>query len=304
MVAFFMKYFTHFLRVFIGLIFIVSGLAKLYPVEPFEYIFIELGVTNWSLIPFIARFVIAFELFIGLSIIANIWLKNKVYYLAQGSLLVFTVYLIYLFLTKGNHVDCGCFGDLIKLSPAESIIKNVVLMAVLFFIPRQQQFLFKVNTAMGFIILSSIAFPVILNPIGFHNIQGTEVNQKVNLSGLPNSYKTNQKVDFSKGKKVIAFFSYKCSHCINAARKFGLLNNEQKIGNLYFVVGSKKEKGLIKFIEQTNTSFPMIWMNDDSFFKYAGGRLPAIVYIENGVMKKNWYGDLFDVNDIRQHFTD
>ena len=105
-----MKYFYHILRIIVGLVFIVSGLAKLYPIEPFENIFIDLGISNWTLAPFMARLVIAFEIFLGAAIVFSLWLKNKVYFLAQGTLLFFTGYLIYLLFTKGNNVDCGCFG--------------------------------------------------------------------------------------------------------------------------------------------------------------------------------------------------
>ena len=64
------------LRILIGIVFIVSGLAKLYPIEPFEIVFVDLGISNWIAASIIARLVIVFELFLGLSIIFNFWLKN------------------------------------------------------------------------------------------------------------------------------------------------------------------------------------------------------------------------------------
>ncbi len=242
-----MKIINHIIRIIIGLVFIVSALAKLFPIEPFEIVFVDLGVANWLIAPFLARFIIAVELFLGLSILFNVWLKNKIYYLTQASLLIFTVYLIYLLITKGNNVDCGCFGSFLSLSPI--------------------------------------------------------VNKPIDFSELPPLYKTNQKVDFSKGKKVVAFLSYHCEHCINATSKLVLLDKEQKINNLYLIIGSKKEKGLLEFLEKTKPNFPFIWMNDDTFYKYSGGRLPAIIYMEDGVMKKKWYGELFDVDDISLYFT-
>ena len=297
-----MKYFYHILRILVGLTFIISALAKLFPIEPFENTFIELGVSNWAIAPFLARFVIAFELFLGFSILFNIWVKNKIYYLAQATLIFFTSYLVYLLVTKGNNVDCGCFGSLIELSPIESIIKNVLLMICLFFVPRQY---YKYGDSYIFttILALSISLPILINPIGIHNVQGIEVDEKIDFIGLPPLYKQNTKVNFSKGEKIVAFLSYKCSHCINATKKFVLLDKEKKVTNLYLVVGSKKEEGLLNFIDETKPHFPIIWMNDDSFFSYAGGKLPAIIYIEDGVMKKKWFGDLFDVEDISKYFT-
>jgi len=74
------------------------------------------------------------------------------------------------------------------------------------------------------------------------------------------------------------------------------LRNQKKI-----ITFKEKEKGLLEFIEKTKPDFPIIWMDNDDFFKYSGGRLPAIVYIEDGVIKKKWFGDLFDVEDIRKY---
>jgi len=297
-----MTYFYHILRILVGLVFIISGIAKLYPIEPFENTFIELGVSNWLFVPFLARFIIILELFLGLSIIFNLWLKNKVYYLAQSVLVFFTAYLVFLLITKGNDIDCGCFGSLIELSPTVSIVKNFAMIIALLFIPRQyHNHGHVVKISFVLILTTSITLPLVLNPIGIHNIQGTEVNEKIDFSGLPPLYKTNKQVDFSKGKKVVAFFTHKCPHCINASRKFVLLNNKQQINNLYFVIGAKYEEGLLKFIEDTSPKFPIIWVADDTFFKYSGGRLPAIVYLENGVIKKKWFGDLFDVDEIKMY---
>ena len=292
----------HIIRILVGLVFVWSGLAKLFPIEPFENIFIDIGISNWLIAPFLARFIIAFELFLGISIIFNAWLKHIIYYFTQLSLGVFTVYLVYLLVTKGNQVDCGCFGSFLSLSPIASIIKNIILMGMVFIVGRK-------NKSWGnkwlSLLFLTIAFTstFLLNRVGLHNIQGIEVNKEVDFSELPGLYRTNEKVNFSKGKKIIAFLSYKCKHCINASHKLVLIDKKQKITNLYFVIGSEKEKGLKEFLEKTKPDFPVIWMNDDTFFKYSGGRLPAIIYMEKGVMKKKWFGELFDVDDISQYFS-
>jgi len=291
---------NHIIRIFVGLVFILSGFAKLYPIEPFELIFIDLGVANFMLAPFLARFIIAFEIFLGLSIVFNIWIKNIIYNLTQGSLIFFTIYLVFLLITQGNDVDCGCFGSLLVLTPVESIIKNVILIVALFFVKRRYYSRGLWWAPILFVIVASIS-TFSLNRIGLHNLQGIEVDEKIDFSGLPTLYKTNEQVDFSKGKKMVAFFTWTCPHCINASRKFVTLNEQQKINNLYVVIGSKKEAGLLEFIEKTNCDFPTIWMTGDEFFKYSGGRLPAIVYVEYGVIKKKWFGDLFDVDEVKQY---
>ena len=295
-----MKYFYTILRILVGLTFIVSGLAKLFPIETFENTFVELGISNWLLVPFMARGIIAFEFFLGFSIVFSLWLKNKVYYTTQTTLFLFTAYLIYLLVVDGNDADCGCFGDWLTLSPWESIAKNMIMIISLYFIPRQYHRT-GVSWGVTIILAVSLSLPILLNPIGLHNVQGIDVDEKVDFSGLPNLYKSDKKVDFSKGNELVAFFSYKCSHCINASRKFVSINKNQEITNLYYVIGSKNEEGLLDFIQETNPEFPIIWMSDDVFFRYSGGKLPAIVYLENGVIKKKWFGDLFDVDELKEY---
>lgn len=297
-----MNLLNHIFRIIVGLVFILSGVSKLYPIEPFEIIFVDLGVANFLFAPFLARFIIAFEIFLGLSIIFNSWFKDVIYKLTLASLLIFTIYLIYLLIAQGNDVDCGCFGSFLALTPIQSIVKNVILILLLLFVKRRFHTYGRLVWILPLVFLTiSFSATFLLNRVGLHNLQGAEVNEKVDFSGLPTQYKTNQKVDFSKGKKMVAFFTWKCPHCINAARKFAFLNKQTKITNLYIVIGSKNESGLLEFIEKTKYDFPTIWMKDDEFFKYSGGRLPAIVYIEEGTIKKKWFGDLFDVEEMRQY---
>jgi hypothetical protein len=290
---------NHILRIIVGLIFVLSGLAKLYPIEPFEIIFVDLGVSNFLWAPFLARFIIGFELFLGLSILFNTWLKDIVYKLALISLGVFTAYLIFLLVTVGNDVDCGCFGSFLKLSPIASILKNAVLIVLLLFVKRRYH-----NSGVLFYLpilffILSISSTFLLNRVGLHSLQGIEVNEKVDYSKLPNIYQNNEKVNFSHGKKMIAFFSNSCSHCINASRKFASIGKQTTINNLYYVVGAKTDSSLNDFLAISENTFPVIWMKTDAFFKYSGGRLPAIVYLEDGVIKKKWFGDLFDVDEVK-----
>jgi len=295
-----MNFLNHILRIIVGLVFILSGLAKLYPIEPFEIIFIDLGLSNWLLAPFIARFIIAFEIALGLCIVFDVWIKNIVYKVTLGSLALFTIYLIYLLLTKGNSVDCGCFGSFLALTPVESIIKNVVLIILLLLIKRRHYNYGFINWLFIPFLVIAFTSTFLLNRVGLQNAQGVELNQEIDYSEFPALYKINQKIDFTKGEKVIAFFSVGCSHCESAAHKLAYLKSKYEIDNLYIVLGSKEEKNIQPFIDKTKIDYPIIWINSDVFFKYSGGRLPAFVYLEEGVLKKKWTGEFFKVEEIEE----
>ena len=99
-----------------GAVFIYSGWTKMFPIEPFEYTFVDLGFINWQVAPFIARVLIGFEFLIGVFLLFNINLKLT-YKIAIGTLVVFCIYLVLLIIIVGNKGNCGCFGDTIKMTP-------------------------------------------------------------------------------------------------------------------------------------------------------------------------------------------
>lgn len=299
-----MNFINHILRIIVGLVFILSGLAKLFPIEPFEIIFVDLGVSNWLLAPFIARFIIAFEIFLGLSIVFNNWIKNIVYYVALYSLGVFTAYLIYLLITKGNDVDCGCFGSFLALTPVESIIKNVVLIIMLLIIKRRYHTYGTLKWLPILFLAIAFTSTFLLNRVGLQNAQAIELNEAVDYSELPPLYPKGDKIDFTKGDKIVAFLSVSCEHCKSAAHKLTYLKSQHKIDNLYIVIGSKEEKNIQPFLDETKIDFPLIWINNDSFFKYSGGRLPAFTYIEEGTLKKKWTGEFFKVEELEELLVD
>ena len=295
-----MKILNHILRIIVGLVFILSGLAKLFPIEPFEIIFVDLGVSNWLIAPFVARFIIAFEITLGLCIVFDLWIKNIIYKISLASLGVFTAYLIYLLITKGNDADCGCFGSFISLTPIESIIKNVILILLLLLIKRRHHHYGIVNWLIIPFLAIGFTSTFLLNRVGLQNSLATEINMEVNYSGLPGLYKSGEKVDFTAGDKIVVYLSYSCPHCESVAHKLSYLQTQYEIDNMYIVLGCKYEKNIQPFLDKTEIDFPMIWISGDEFFKYSGPRLPAIVYLKNGVLKKRWTGEFFKVEELEE----
>ena len=296
---------NHILRIAVGLVFIISGLAKLFPIEPFEIIFVDLGISNWLIAPFIARFIIALEIFLGLCIIFDIWIKDIIYKVTLGFLAVFMAYLIYLLILKGNAVDCGCFGSLIAMTPLESLIKSIVLVLLLLVIKKRYHTYGLVWKLIPLLFLGmAFSSTFLLNRVGLQNVQGIELNEAVDYSGFPTLYKTDKKVDFTKGKKILVYLSVSCSHCESAAHKLTYLKKQYEINNLIIAIGSREEKNIESFLNKTKLDYPIIWFNDDHFFKYSGGKLPAIVYLEEGTLKKKWTGEFFKVEEIEELIKD
>lgn len=123
------------LRVFIATMFIYSGISKLDPIYGFEKQLIDMGVASWSFVPYLSRFIIAFEIFIGCALIDKAWLKKVIIPATGLMLLGFTAHLTWQGFHYGfSNGNCGCFGDKLPMTPFEAIVKNLLTMGALFFL--------------------------------------------------------------------------------------------------------------------------------------------------------------------------
>ena len=127
---------TQFSRIFVGLLFIISGLIKLNDPVGFSFkleeYFSEPVLNLPFFIPYalgIAVFIVIFEAVLGVMLLVGF--KRKFTMWSLLLMIVFFTFLTFYSAYFNKVTDCGCFGDAIKLTPWESFTKDVVL---LFFI--------------------------------------------------------------------------------------------------------------------------------------------------------------------------
>ena len=124
-------YFLVTARIFIGLLFVVSGLEKLStPYENFLYV-----IRGYEIFPYPLDFLAAvcvpwFELISGAFILLGLWWKP-----ALGALWVFTIGMIIVvgqaMARKLPIQECGCFGDLVSVPLIVIFIFDSVMQVVM-----------------------------------------------------------------------------------------------------------------------------------------------------------------------------
>lgn len=278
-----------------GLIFLYSGYTKLNPIEPFEYTFVDLGIGGWRLAPFIARFMIGLEFLIGFLLIVGLYIKRFTIKLTVGSLIFFSIYLVFVILNTGNNGNCGCFGTAISMTPLQALIKNAIMLVVCFFIYKYYDGLHFGKFGkwlFGTFIITAFALPHILNYVDFNYSEAyltkKEDHFKLELDSLYNNAKIHSPPKtLSQGKHIIAFMSMSCPHCRIAAKKLKLIKEQNPAIPIYLVLNGDYKK-IQSFFEDTKaTNIDYCILNGKSFVYLAGLDMPAIFMVNNSVVE-NW----------------
>lgn len=126
-----------FSRIFVGILFIFSGLIKAndptgfgYKLQEYFLVFHMDFLNDYS--TWLAILICGLEIILGVFLLLGIY-KNKV---AWGLLLLTVFFLFLTFYSAFFEVvsSCGCFGDAIPLTPWQSFIKDVGLLIFVFII--------------------------------------------------------------------------------------------------------------------------------------------------------------------------
>lgn len=128
------------IRIIVAILFIFSAYSKLYPTPNFALGTFEakqlytLGFEREAAAYF-SRLLIALEFALGIAILLPHFLKRLVVPGTIALLAIFCLHLSYsIYIGAGG--SCGCFGELIPMTPTEALIKNIITIGLLVWLMR------------------------------------------------------------------------------------------------------------------------------------------------------------------------
>ena len=132
-------------RLILSFLFVFGAVSKLVSMPFFDGMVAELLLgenyydhpSGMLWIQWFTRILVAAELVLGIAILQNKWFKSLVLPATMGMLVLFTIHLFYEGFRQVNGFtegNCGCFGDILPMTNLESIIKNVIGLAIVVFI--------------------------------------------------------------------------------------------------------------------------------------------------------------------------
>lgn len=284
---------SHILRVCIGGVFVASAVLKYMSIDIFDLYIYEHNLFNLAISSTLTRLLIAAELVLGIFLITNIYIRFT-RMLTYVFLIGFTIYLFlqpYLFDVQLEN--CFCFGDKIILNHTQSIIKNILLMLLLFFVNVNfyNHKKYELLVAVAITILSTVGFLVIDAPdYLYKKIHNSEV--RINKELYDKTLKENEKFEsFSEDKLIIAMYSHQCKYCGNSAMKIDKVMKRNHIPADKFkcVFWDTADSTEIYDFYTSHTITPLEYtkFSIDYFLEITHGQMPVILFSDNGNIVKS-----------------
>ncbi|MDP2039109.1 MAG: hypothetical protein Q8L04_17145, partial [Ignavibacteria bacterium] len=230
------------LRIFLAAVFIFSAYSKLIAPGLIEIILVDQGfASSRDAVAIYVRLLIGLELALGLLLLQPHYLKRIVVPASFYFLLGFTIYLIYTGFFLGEKDNCGCFGEMLKLSPVESIFKNIVLMipaVVLEKLIKEEKKTIWIPTA---VLIFSIAVVFLVSPLNEAKDFQFSQYTTFEVARFNNNVESRQavRVDLSSGNKLLAVFNTECDHCQAAAKGLAELKRHGNFPEMYVLFFSE-----------------------------------------------------------------
>lgn len=265
----------------VGLVFIISAYSKLIAPGIVEIILVDHGLaSSRETAAIFVRILIGLEFAIGFLFFQKNYIKKFIVPAALLFLFAFTIYLIYTGYFLGDKQNCGCFGTMIEMSPLQSIIKNVFLIALLFAIQKLYTADGKKNLLPVLFFIIPVAAVFILSPV--RSVRDFKFSGYTNFVG-------KGRVDLTEGDKLIAIYNTDCDHCQSTAKEIETLAQKSKtFPEFYALIFSEGTVSVDSFKTITGFNFPYTEINAGVFFDLIGEAPPRIYWLENGSVKKVW----------------
>ncbi len=207
-----MVYLINIIRVFVGLLFVLSGAVK--AIDPLGLSFklkeyFEEEILN---LPFlidyalpIALFVIALEIILGVLLLVGT--QRKWVFFMLFSLILFFGFLTFYSAFYNKVTDCGCFGDALKLTPWQSFYKNLVLFGLILILIIGRSYIKTTFSSLSknSIVLSSLAIYVFIAYYGLFHLPVIDFRAYKEGSNILQGMKSAKELGLQESKTSIFY---------------------------------------------------------------------------------------------------
>lgn len=274
-----------------GILFLFSATAKLIGIDAFEIYLFSFGWFSLGTSYLLARLVIAAEYTLGILLIAN-FLPRLAWWGSVAMLSGFTLFLAFLALS-GNRDNCNCFGELVNLNPVQSILKNMVLLALLLPSAGVQRFrIRRRRLCLALSIAVPLAAVLIISPPDNWRYDAYVRHELVNEQALREAVETGiLPPGVVDGDHVVCFYSLKCRFCKLSARKLVPLRERGEFSQapVIAIFGRGQDTNAAPFFEETGLHPDEVhFIEPGDFLRITNGAFPLILVMRDSVIAEKY----------------
>ena len=278
------------IRIGIGVFFIASAILKLISIDNFELYIYSFNIFSFTMSGLAARAIIACELLVGILLIAKVKYKEA-WWLTMLMLVGFSLLLVYVILFR-NDSNCHCMGDLVEIKPSLSLIKNLLVIALMLLIRKEEDYRFRGRvTVLVIAILTAIAVPFALFPMdNIYNLFSKTSTKSCNEAEF-NSFLQDsvmQDIHLDEGNYIVGVVSSGCKFCRIGCLKMSEMVTFNKIDStkvLYFIWGDSTS--VQKFRKETKSEpFLYVPINPVKAIRITDGAFPLFLFIQDGEVQR------------------
>ena len=278
------------IRIGIGVFFIASAILKLISIDNFELYIYSFNIFSFTMSGLAARAIIACELLVGILLIAKVKYKEA-WWLTMLMLVGFSLLLVYVILFR-NDSNCHCMGDLVEIKPSLSLIKNLLVIALMLLIRKEEDYRFRGRVSVLVIaILTAIAVPFALFPMdNIYNLFSKTSTKSCNEAEF-NSFLQDsvmQDIHLDEGNFIVGVVSSGCKFCRIGCLKMSEMVTFNKIDStkvLYFIWGDSTS--VQEFRKETKSEpFLYVPINPMKAIRITDGAFPLFLFIQDGEVQR------------------
>ena len=280
------------LRIVAGLAFVLSAVLKYLSIDSFDMYIYEHQLFGYVVTETLTRCLVAAEFCLGVMMILGVWLrftKNTM----LGLLAVFTVYLLLLpYLFDVDTENCHCFGDIFAFNRWQSVLKNVVLMAVVL----------PINTALGwrfgwprvaFVAVVAASLAAVFTLVTPSYIDQALYGKEVSIDGellRATLHQTEGGEAFLQGRQIVCLYSTGCGYCRKAAKKVHIAMQTADIDSSCVKIvfwHTNPDNEVADFFDKSAVP-PLRYVEIPApqFLDITRGSMPLIAFVDNGDVKE------------------
>ena len=271
----------------VGLVFLVTGVAKALNSRKFINHIAQYGVVSGQLIVPFSIIFIGLECSLGTALILHSFPE----WLVPGTL----VLLVLLSITtvwstsSGRTTDCGCYGGLAIVSPTQSILLNLIYISLMgiawcYPITEYETATWKWIVPLVFFILALVsAQKSIDNPI--IDLSYLQAGKQWQAKWLENSSK-----DLTKGTHFIVFLGQECPYCKRWVPLLNVMNAQPHLPNVTAAMALEDEE-IEAFKAKHLVHFPVVEMSR-LLFSYMAEAVPTAALVKDGKVEKVTMGEI------------